>query len=276
MSRVTELHETTIALSDLVPIDERISWHRPGLRGYEPYNEYLIDGGDRALLIDGGVGLHVDSIITTLRELLRGRQLYLYATRIELECIGNFGRLIEAFPEARLLTANVVPLPALFHMPDFTATRAPWRKMAMGDTLAELGFPHIKIHQAPVRMLGTSWLWDQRSRILYTTDYFNTDMLRNEKESVLRSTGEDFPQAHDIYDTLLRKFDWLPFADMTIPERDWNNIFSAIEPVAIAPIHGRVYFGRDIARTAVESHRQASFGFNAQYSGRYRIKEAPA
>ena len=276
MSRVTQLHETTLALSDLVPIDERITWHKPGRRGLEPFNEYLIDGGDRALLIDGGIGLHVDSIIATLREVLRGRQLFLYATRIELECIGNFGRLIDAFPEVRLVTANVVPLPALFHMPDFTATRAPARKMAMGDTLAELGFAHIKIYQGPVRMLGTSWLWDSRSRILYTTDYFNTDMLRSENESILRTTAEDLPQPRDIHETLLRKFDWLAFADMGVPERDWNTIFSAVNPVAIAPIHGRVSFGRDIVRAAVESHRQASFGFNAEFRGRFSSKGATA
>jgi flavorubredoxin len=266
MSRITRLHDTTIALTDIVPIDERITWHVPGLQGFEPYNEYLIENGDRVLLIDGGIALHAESIISTLREQVGRRKLYLYGTRIELECIGNFGRLLAAFPEAELVTANVVPLAALFHMPDFSSTNVPITHMSMGDTLAQFGFPHIKIWQGPLRMLGTSWLWDERSRILFTTDFFNTDMLGNGNESVVRTALEGMPQPDHIYRTLLRKFDWLPAADTSTIERDWNTLFANVDPVMIAPIHGRVQSGPLVVKRAIENHRIASFeqrGVNA-------------
>ena len=70
MSRIETIADNVVALSDLVAIDERISWHRPGQTGFEPYNEYVILAGEKALLYDTGVALHGDSLLPSLREVV--------------------------------------------------------------------------------------------------------------------------------------------------------------------------------------------------------------
>ena len=262
MSRIEKLTDYTYILTDTVEIDDRITWHIPGTRGYEPYNEYLIMDDERAILIDSGIALHGESILASLRELIGARQLHLYATRIELECLGNHGRILDAFPNAKVVTANVVPQAALFHVSGFRATTAPVRHMQMGDTLAEFGFPDIRIFQAPLRMLGTSWLWERNSRTLFTTDSFNTDMFDSPQESVLRRDGNWLAQPDFIRKTLLQKFDWLAIADTEILERDWDALFTQVAPLAIAPIHGRVQTGAEQCRRVIANHREALFGPN--------------
>ncbi len=262
MSRIEKLADYIYVLTDVVEIDDRITWHIPGTRGFEPYNEYLIMDDERAILVDSGIALHGDSILASLRELIGVRQLHLYATRIELECLGNHGRILDAFPNAKVVTANVVPQAALFHVSGFRATTAPVRHMQMGDTLAEFGFPDIKIHQAPLRMLGTSWLWEKNSRTLFTTDSFNTDMLDNPSESVLRRDSNWLAQPDFIRNTLLQKFDWLALADMEMIERDWDALFAQNAPLAIAPIHGRIQMGADHCQHVIANHRAALFGQN--------------
>ncbi len=260
MSRIEKLTGQIYVLTDTVEIDERITWHIPGTTGYEPYNEYLIINDDKALLIDSGIALHGASILSSLRELIGMREFFLYATRIELECLGNHGRILDAFPQAKLVTANVVPQAALFHVSGFRATTTTVRHMQMGDTLAEFGFPDIKIYQAPLRMLGTSWLWEKKSRTLFTTDSFNTDMLDTPGDSVFRRDSDHLAQPDFIRQSLLQKFDWLAIADMEVIERDWDALFAQARPLAIAPIHGRLQLGEAHVQRVIANHRQALFG----------------
>src|SRR6187402_3075645 len=98
MSRFEVLADNILVLTDIVPIDGRVSWLTPQSRGFEPYNEYLLLAEDRALLIDTGVALHGPSLVATLKEIVGSRQLAVFVTRSELDSVGNLGRIIEAFP----------------------------------------------------------------------------------------------------------------------------------------------------------------------------------
>jgi len=259
MSQVARISDRIFVLTDVVEIDDRITWHIPGTRGYEPYNEYLILNDDRALLIDSGVSLHGSSILSSLKELIGSRELIMYSTRIELECLGNHGLIINEFPNSQIVTANVVPQAALFHVSGFRSTSAPVTHMRMGDNLEEFGFPEIQILQAPLRMLGTSWLWESHSKTLFTTDSFNIDMLDRPDDPVFRSVSDSIPGPEFIRKTLLQKFDWLALADMEMIKSDWERLFQRVTPTAIAPIHGRVQLGQEHCQNVVRSFAKALF-----------------
>ena len=259
MSQVARINDRIFVLTDVVEIDERITWHIPGARGYEPYNEYLILSDDRALLIDSGVALHGSSILSSLKELIGSRELILYSTRIELECMGNHGLIINEFPNSQIVTANVVPQAALFHVSGFRSTTAPETHMRMGESLEDFGFPEIQILQAPLRMLGTSWLWESRSRTLFTTDSFNIDMFDSPDEPVFRSHSDAIPRPELIRQTLLQKFDWLALADMDMIRSDWDLLFQRVTPTAIAPIHGRIQIGDEHCQNVIVSFANALF-----------------
>ena len=259
MSRVARINDRIYVLTDIVEIDDRITWHIPGTRGYEPYHEYLILSDNRALLIDSGVALHGSSILSSLKGLIGSRELIVYSTRIELECMGNHGLIINEFPNSQIVTANVVPQAALFHVSGFRSTSARVTHMRMGDNLEEFGFPEIQILQAPLRMLGTSWLWERGSSTLFTTDSFNIDMFESPDDPIFRSTSDFIPSPDFIRKTLLQKFDWLALADMDMIKSDWDLLFQRVAPAAIAPIHGRIQIGDEHCQNVVRSFAEALF-----------------
>ena len=97
MARIERISDDLLVVSDLVPVDGRISWHDPQGRGFEPHNEFVLLEKDRALLVDTGHAIHGPSLVSALSELLGGRKLYVLLTRSELDSLGNLPLLIDAF-----------------------------------------------------------------------------------------------------------------------------------------------------------------------------------
>ena len=262
MSRIERISDDVLVLSDLVPIDGRVSWLPQGARGVEPYNSYVVLSDDRALLIDTGVALHEDSLLQTLRDVIGPRQLVVFITRIELDNLGNLGRIVELFPGVQVTTSNVVPLFKLVHISDDIPPPLPARRILIGNTLAEFGFPRIHIYEALIRTLGSTWLWDKNTQTLFTTDIFCTDMLEQPGQSIFRRDEAGLQSSNIMREFILGKFDWLALADTAPLLARWNKFFSEIHPTVLAPIRGRVQVGRATASATIEAYRKAALEFN--------------
>jgi flavorubredoxin len=259
MSRIERLADDILVLSDLVPVDGRVSWVPAAARGFEPYNEYVVLADDHVLLIDTGVAVHGPSILATLKEIVGSRRLTIWATRIELDCLGNLGMLIDHFPQAQVATANVISPPTLVHFAPETPPPLPVKHLRMGDGLASIGFPRLRSFDPVMRTLGTSWLWDEPSKTLFTTDFFCTDMLPSESDPVIRRDNGPVDSVEYVRDGVVRKFDWLHKVDTDNLLARWDSFFGSIEPTAIAPIHGRVQFGRERVQQTIARYREAVF-----------------
>jgi flavorubredoxin len=259
VSRIERISEDVLVLTDLVPIDGRVSWIPQDARGFEPYNEYIVLSDDRALLIDTGVALHEDSVLASLREVIGSRELVVFITRIELDCLGNLGRIFDLFPRVQVTTSNIVPLLKLVHIADTTPPPLPPVRLPIGSTLAQFGFPRLRIYEALIRTLGATWLWDENTGTLFTTDIFCTDMLSSADQAVLRRDSADLQSPDAVRNFVLRKFDWLESADSKKLLPPWETFFSQVHPAALAPIHGRVQVGRDLVSQVVGTYRKAIF-----------------
>jgi len=257
-SQVSRLADDILMLSHLEPASDRVSWLAPGARGFEPYNEYLIRHGDKTLLLDTGVALHGEQLIASLKELVGSRELIIFITRIELDCIGNLGRVLDHFRDAQVVTANVVPPIGLVHVSAGTTPRTAIH-IPMGSTLERFGFGDITINEAPIRMLGTSWPWHATSRTLFTTDFFCNDLCPTADTPAVRHDAEGRDSPQDIRRRLLRKFDWLENADTTVLEELWRALFDRIDPLALAPTQGRVQSGKDLVCQVIEDYEVAIF-----------------
>jgi flavorubredoxin len=268
MSRVEKIADQVFVLSDIMPINGRVSWLPTSAKGFEPYNAYVLLTDQAALLVDTGFAIHGPSLVPSLREIIGSRRLAVYATRIELDSIGNLGRILEEIPGTIVGSANPVVPVTLVHTSDWETPDAPFTKYFIGDHLVELGFPHVRVVDPAIRTLGTSWLWDERAEILFSADFFCSDMMESPDQSVIRKSGEALIAGKCLRVSILQKFDWLALADTRNLARAWDALF-AVHPNVIAPIRGRVQYGEAIVKSVIDAYREALFEFETMSGGEH-------
>jgi flavorubredoxin len=257
MTEVTQLAPGVLVLTDAEPIDGRISWVPEGVAGFAPFNEYLLLAEDRALLVDTGVAKHGPGLLAALRPLLGARRLVVWASRIELDVLGNLALLLEAFPEAGIATANPIAPVELIH------ARAPWRDgpvthLRLGGDLSPIGFPGVAILDPVMRTLGTSWLLDGASGALFSSDSFAGEMLATRDTPVIRRDDmAGLPDVLTLRAHLRAKFQWLAEAEGDTLAAHWDRLFAAHRPRAIAPAHGRVQAGEALTAEMLRRYRAA-------------------
>jgi flavorubredoxin len=259
MSRIEKITDRILVLSDVEPIDGRVSWLTPLAKGYEPYNEHLLLSDTHALLIETGVAAHGPSLVRTLKEVLGSRTLTVFPTRIELDSIGNLARILAEIPGTMIRSANPIVPTTLVHRPDGSTPKAPFRRLEVGETLADVGFPHVRVVDPIIRTLGTAWLYDEADEVLFSGDFFCNDMLMAPDTPIIRRDGQAYIAPEGLRACVLRKFDWLALASTENLQRAWDALFSRIKPNAIAPNRGRVEFGRDLAAAVLDEYRRAIF-----------------
>jgi flavorubredoxin len=260
VSKVEKIADDVLVLTDAVPVDGRVSWVARSAEGYEPYNEYCVLADDRVLLIDTGVAVHGPSLIPTLTEIVGSRELVVFTTRIELDVIGNLGRILDAFPRAQVTTTIPIEPTGLVHTAPSTPTPRPVLTLLAGDTLEAVGFGRLTTVRPLIQTLGTIWLKDAAGGTLFTTDMFCAEMLLDRTESVVRRTMSSSMTPDYVRDALLSKFDWLAIADRPPLAGAWDQFFQSYTPSAIAPIHGRVLCGEEVVRATIALYREALFG----------------
>lgn len=258
MSRIERISKDIVVLSDLVPVDGRVSWVVPGARGFEPYNEYVLLAGDRALLIDTGVAVHEASIMESLREVVGSRRLTVWISRIELDCVGNLAAVLDTFPGAQVATANVINPVTLVHLAEGTPAPRPTH-MRYGVSLEEIGFPGIQVIDPVIKTLGTSWLWHAESGTLFPTDSFCTDLMSSADEPVIRREPGPSSVPEKLHEAVLCKFDWLKRVKSDQLLQRWDDLFSKVHPSVLAPIHGRVQLGRALVERVIDDYRAGIF-----------------
>ena len=259
MSRVEQIADDILVLSDVIPIDGRVSWLTPRAKGFEPYNEYLVLSADKALLFETGVAAHGPSLVQSLKEVLGSRRLAVYPSRIELDSIGNLGRILEEIPNTIVGCANPIEPTRLAHFRDWTSPRAPFTRFPVGSTLAEIGFPQVSVIDPAIRTLGTSWLWHEPAKALFSADFFCNDMMTKEDQSVIRRSGDPLIAPEGLRAGILQKFDWLGLASTEKLLPAWDNLFARISPAVLAPVHGRVQFGAKLVAEVLADYRKALF-----------------
>jgi flavorubredoxin len=257
MPDLVEVAPRIFALTELVPIDARISWIAPGTTGFEPYNIYLVESDEALLLLDTGVALHRRQVLDAVRQRLGGRRLVVFNTRSELECIGNLGAVLDGFDHVQVVTSCPLNPFDLVHRRQPQRVHGPTNFLAFGDTLEEFGFPSLKTLRPPIKMLGTSWVHDADRQVLFSSDSFGGDLLASAAEPRIRDHLDDAPTQAQLRAAMMAKFDWLQAADRPMLRQLWDALFDRHDVAVIAPNHGRIQRGRMVAARALADYREA-------------------
>jgi len=275
MSRVEQIADEVYVLSDVEPADDGRSWLPADAKGFEPFNKYVIVKPDLVFLLDTGVAAHCDSIIASLRDIVGDRKLIMLPTRSNLEAIGNMGPIIDAFPRVELLTTTrALPPLGLCHIRDDKRDSVPARRIRRGEALDAIGFGNLQILNPVVRILGTIWLYDRESRILFSSDFFSDDRMDTADQSVVRRSAAGLPDPATLRRSIVARFDWLERAETTLLRKQWNDMFRDIQPITIAPGFGRVQAGPDLAQQVIDLYYRAAF--EPPNAGLTDIREAAA
>ena len=243
-------------LGGFVPLDGRVSWapHLPGRA--QPINSYVILDNPRPILIDSGMAVHRSSVVRGA-ELLLGDQpaATAFLTRAELDCAGNVRDIHRVAPLAGLITGGtanpfdqfdiVAGWADVFNHRQVLA-QAPGEVTKMGDSQS------VEILPPPVRVLATYWVYDDRARTLFTSDFFGyTDVSECDPCVVLDGTtsslDEETARRH-----LLAKFGWLALADTTPLVDSLRTVVRGREIEVLAPTHGCVLRGAEMVQRHVE------------------------
>lgn len=260
MSRVEQLADNIFVLSDLEPADRSRSWLPDDASGFEPFNKFVFLEGDRALLIETGPAAHQKSIEESLREIVKDRLIVILPTRSELESIGNMGAVIDNFPRVELLTTTrALPPLGLAHMRPERRASVKAQRIVRGEKLAGVGFPTLETISPIIRILNTIWIFDRRTGVLFTSDFFSNELLPDPDTPTIRRDENGLTDASSVRRSILARFDWLARARTDALKNQWDALFGQIKPTAIAPSLGRVVFGEKAVETVIDLNRRALF-----------------
>jgi glyoxylase-like metal-dependent hydrolase (beta-lactamase superfamily II) len=254
----TDLGDGVRALSVPYRLDGRVSSHPVSSRGFAPDNVYLIEEPGQALLIDTGYSAHEDSLIAMLEQLIEpGAELAIWSLRIgEFASISNARSIAERFQVRALYGGQGEPTTWV----DFRPELSPFGSAPAGGALAAVegrvfrsgdvlelgpGGRRLETFDAPLRLLPTNWVYDERSRTLFTEDAF-TWVWRDAEEGPWTVTAEDDPTTLDGVTEYMRgsRYWWLPGARTAEIREEIAAIFEGRDIEAIAPAFGCVIRGR--------------------------------
>lgn len=252
------LSEGLHAVGAILPIDERIPWLPPGARGYEPCLAYLLRGRRTNLLIDTGLPVHRDVIISQLSRLLpSGSTVSVLFTRIEPDCIGNVGAIADQLPVERITGCSANPLeffPASGRQHGRTSR---YERRRLGESWEWEEGRTIELLPAPFGVLATAWAFDPVTGTLFTSDSFGWFHMQDPEHPCWVDSPTPPIDLSTVEAHLVRKFDWLPECRPTLVAGALRRVFEGRAIRTIAPSHGRVLRGRETVDAQYEVVREA-------------------
>jgi flavorubredoxin len=235
-------------LGGFIELDGRISWAPPIPGRYTPNNCYAVVEEDRAYLIDTGVAAHREIVIEQLEELLpTDRPVTAFLTRSEYMCSGNLAAICNTGRVDELVTTSRNPFAGSTEivrgLTDNVRRTEPDRGsiVPLGSSESLLIIPPL------LRLLGMFWVYDKRSRTMFTSDLFGHVSVASPSA---RPIVDDLARDDTTYDTVrahtLMRYHWLPMAT-TEPLIAWmENVFDTYETEVLAPTSGAVLVGAPV------------------------------
>lgn len=237
-----------LRLGSVVELDGNISWSPPAVRGYQPVNSYLLIGDEDATLIDTGVAAHRGRLLEQLDLVLpKDKQLNVFLTRSEFDCIGNIAAIAEVHPIARLLSGgNANPFDGFDQVTGVSASWESRVKLSRGGMSEDVD---LEIIVPEVRLIATFWAYDARSKALFTSDLFgHTIMSEPNGDVVIDRLEADRSTADSVRLHNSERYHWFRHARSPRPAADLRRIFGTHDIQVIAPTHGCVLKGGAVVR----------------------------
>ena len=209
VSSVTELVAGKVyALHNTFELNGKISAYPEKARGFSPANCYLLIDEKAAMLLDTGYTAHEGAILEQLDSLLdREMPLSIFPLRInEFMSVCNTMAIAKRFNVVECFS-NV---PNIEEWVEFETLRGEERNPILKTTLLGRGEQSqvflgekrkINVLTAPIRLISTRWIYDESSKILFSSDIlnrgketgdYNTDSFFEDQEGPVKYLLDNF------------------------------------------------------------------------------------
>lgn len=257
-SGITEVVEGKVyALHNSLPLDGRLSAYPEKARGFSSSNCFLLKEPEGAYLLDTGYHAHEASIIGQLDSLIdRELPLAIFPLRInEYMSVGNALAISRVFNVTECFSPAMDVLLWLdFEAMDQAERHMPQLKTRMlrGEVPLDLGGkgrrPMVGF-TAPIRLINTTWIYDQMTRTLFSSDMF-THVWSNRAEGPWLIEGDDGVSTTAFVRSFLlnTRYWWLEGATTEPLRQGVRKVFESYDIETIAPGYGAILKGRDAVR----------------------------
>ncbi len=247
------------ALQNVFQLGGRASAYPSDADGYSVCNCYLLKEGNRALLLDSGLTAHAGSLISQINSLIDpGTRLSVYPLRInEFMSVANVEALADAFDVEQCYSSNAdaavwVDFGGRSDKPGAQATALKTtmvkrsQRLHVGDEV--LGRA-LEAFQAPIRLIGTRWIYDEKTRTLFTSDSFSWEWSPHADGPWFLDDSTCTTTAAHVRSFLLNtRYWWLEGGDTETLRRKLALVFDQYDIENLAPGYGRVLRGRELVK----------------------------
>jgi hypothetical protein len=247
------------ALQNVFPLGGKASAYPADAQGYSVCNCYLLKEGDRAVLLDSGLAAHAGSLIAQIEGLIDpGTRLSVYPLRInEFMSVGNVEALADAFDVEQCYSSNADAAvwvdfggrsdrPGAQVVPLKTTMVKRSQRLHVGD---EARGRALEAFQAPIRLIGTRWIYDEFTRTLFTSDSFSWQWSAQADGPWFTDDATCSTTAAQVRSFLLNtRYWWLEGGDTATLRRKLALVFDQYDIENLAPGYGQVLRGRDLVQ----------------------------
>ncbi|MAV98673.1 MAG: MBL fold metallo-hydrolase [Rhizobiales bacterium] len=248
------------SLQNIVKLDGRLSAYPPDEDGYVPLNCYLVKEEKGAFLFDTGYVFHQDNILTQLNSILdKNTPLSIIPLRInEFMSVGNAKAISHNF--------NVIsyysPHPEASDWFDFTdkerdlSLKEIPTNLLRGTVTCEVGEGsgrNIQVISAPLRLINTSWIYDEQTKILFSSDMFNYGIARSDQEEwIIKQNDPNITKGVVRSFLLNTRYWWLEGAKTRLLRDNIRKVYDTYDIEIIAPGYGKIFQGKDLVKQQFE------------------------
>jgi hypothetical protein len=254
-SHITVLADQQLyALQNVMELAGQISSYPANARGYSVSNCYLLKQGDRALLLDTGYTAHQGAILDQLGSILQqGDSLSVFPLRInEYMSVCNVEAISTAFNAEQCYSGNADAakwvdfggqsdsgIESNYSLKTTLVGRATTLYVGRGEQRP------LQAFQAPIRLIGTRWMYDEATRTLFTSDTFSHEWSQSECGPWTTDASDNRTSADHIRSFLLNtRYWWLQGGSTSSLRRKLGEVFDKYEIETIAPGYGRILRGK--------------------------------
>lgn len=248
------------ALQNAFTLDGRVSSYPDSARGFSVSNCYLLKEETGAFLLDTGFAAHQTSFLSQLDPLLDPKlPLSLVPLRInEFMSVGNGIAVADRFNVVQCYSPQPYAADWLeFDLPESgKAGRDLPTTILRGRLELKVGSGNdrpLVAFTAPLRLINTTWIYDQATLTLFSSDMFSHVWQDSVDGPWLIDDDDDKATAEFVRSFLLNtRFWWLEGAETGRLRREVTEIFDQCHIETIAPGYGAIMRGRKLVERQFE------------------------